>query len=125
MNKLEATHLRLTPEEMTVLEDGSAQILLALEERCGGQSLALEAHPELAETAKAVQSMRAKAAAAALGLELRGDGFPFAADVIAEARRVFQRIVDAEPDDLDPSGWVAATAGATSFLDHNLPDQGA
>ena len=90
------------------LHDGTAARLLDLEERYGTQAAALHAHPELAATAEIVQTIRAKIAAHRLGVELRLDGgaLPFPPDVLADCRRVFQRIVDL-PRDRDPVGRVA------------------
>ena len=91
-----------------MLHDGTAARLLDLEERYGTQAAALDAHPELAATARTVQTIRAKIAAHRLGVELHLDGgaLPFPPDVLADCRRVFQRIVDLPPD-RDPVGRVA------------------
>ena len=88
--------LQFTGDELLVLHDGSAALLLDLEERYGTQAAALDAHPELALTATTVQTIRAKIAAHKLGVELHLDGgaLPFPPDVLADCRRVFQRIVD-------------------------------
>jgi len=100
--------LKLTGGELLVLHDGTAARLLDLEECYGTQAAALEAHPELAATASTVQSIRAKIAAHRLGVDLHLEGgtLPFPPDVLANCRRVFQRIVDV-PCDRDPVGRVA------------------
>lgn len=104
--------LRLTGDELLVLHDGSAARLLDLEERYGTQAAALDRHPELAATAATVQRIRAKVAAYRLGVELELDAgaLPFPPDVLADTRRVFQRIVD-RPSDRDAVADDAATAG--------------
>jgi hypothetical protein len=89
--------------ETAALGDGSVARLLDLEERYGSQRAALEAHPELAGAARPMQRVRAKVAAARLGLELRGGGRPFPPDVIAEASRTLRAALLA-PDDPDPLG---------------------
>lgn len=102
------TTLTLTGDELVVLHDGSAARLLDLEERYGTQAAALGAHPELTDTARAVQTIRAKIAAHRLGVELDLDGgsLPFPPHVLADCQRVFQRIVDLPPD-RDSVGRVA------------------
>jgi hypothetical protein len=95
--------------------------LLEAEDRYGSQRAALEAHPELADTARALQLARAQAAAEAMGLTLRGDGRPLPADVVDELQLLFGRIVASE-DDLDPLAGIATAAGLARFLDEHAVD---
>jgi hypothetical protein len=94
--------------------------LLGAEERYGSQRAALEAHPELADTARALQLARAQAAAEAMRLTLRGDGRPLPADVVDELRLLFGRIV--AEDNLDPLAGIATPARLTRFLDEHPVD---
>jgi hypothetical protein len=116
--------LTLTGPEGVVLYDGSAARLLALEDRYGGQGAALNAYPELAEVARVVQRIRAKIAAAALGVELRGDGAPFPEDVLAGTELAFRRLV-AGPDDPDALLGAPASPGLPGPGDEDAVDEGA
>jgi hypothetical protein len=97
--------------------------LLKLEERYGTQRAALEARPDLAPTAKALQLARAQVAAEVMGLELRGDGRALPADIVAELQLVFSRIV--AEDDLDAVAGIATPSGLARFLDDHAVDDGA
>jgi hypothetical protein len=89
MKTLFAT-VRLTAEEAAAWRDGSLAAVLDAEDRHGGQRAAIEAEPELAACAPLLQRVRAKFCAAALGVELRGDGRPFPPEVVADASRAFR-----------------------------------
>jgi hypothetical protein len=95
--------VQLTAEEAAAWRDGSLAALLDAEDRHGGQRAAIEAEPELATYAPLLQRVRAKFCAAALGVELRGDGRPFPPEVIAEASRAFRAAL-LSPYDPDPLG---------------------
>ena len=108
-------------EHALLVEHG--QELLELEERYGTQRAALEARPDLALAAEALQLARAQVAAEAMGLELRGDGRALPPDVLAELHLVFSRIV--AEDDLDAFAGIATPSGLTRFLDDHPVDDGA
>jgi hypothetical protein len=91
----------LTAGEAAAWLQGHLAALLDAEDRYGGQAAALEAEPQLATYAPILQRVRAKLCAAALGLELRGDGRPFPPEVVAEASRVLRAIL-VDPEHADP-----------------------
>lgn len=113
----------LTDYEAGVIADGRAARLLQLEDRYGSQRAALDAHPELVEVAPALQRIRAKIAANALGIELRGDGLPFPEHVLADAEIVFRRLVAARPDDANTLLGAAAAAGLAGLRDDDPADE--
>jgi hypothetical protein len=89
----------LTAAEWAALADGTAARLLHLEARYGGQKAVLDAHPELRPVARAVQRIRAKAAAAFIGVDVDlSRGRPLPLDVLADAERAFRLIVAAHDD---------------------------
>jgi hypothetical protein len=92
---------RLTAEDLRGLGADKLAVLVDAEERYGSQAAAIEAEPGLAKLAPALQQLRARQAAQALGVELRGDGRPFAPEVIARASRVFRAILLGRPEDAD------------------------
>jgi hypothetical protein len=106
-------------ERRLLVEHGEE--LLELEERYGTQRAALEARPALAPTAKALQLARAQVAAEAMGLELRGDGRPLPADIVAELQIVFSRLV--AESDVDPLAGIATPSSLARFLDEHVVDE--
>ena len=94
--------------------------LLELEERYGTQRAALEARPDLAATARALQLARAQVAAEAMGLELRGDGRPLPPDLLAELQLVFSRLV--AEDDADAVAGITTPSRLARFLDQHAVD---
>jgi hypothetical protein len=87
-------HLRVG--DLSALASDDVARVLAAEDEYGGQAAAIEAEPALAEAAATVQRVRAALAAAALGVELRGDGRPFSDDLVANAARVLRLIVECD-----------------------------
>jgi hypothetical protein len=113
----------LTAAERALLVEHGAE-LLGLEEHHGTQREALEARPDLAPTAQALQLARAQVAAERMGLRLRGDGRALPADVVVELQLVFSRIVETE-NDLDSLAGIATASGLARFLDEHAVDDGA
>jgi hypothetical protein len=111
----------LTAAERQLLVEHGEQ-LLKLEQRHGSQRAALAAHPELTETAEALQIARADAGARALGLTLRRGGRPFAPEVLAHLELVFARLV--AEDDPQPPIQVTAAARLARLLNDDPVDQG-
>ena len=66
--------LRLRDEDVSLLRTGKLHEVLELEQQHGAH--VVDARPELAEAAQALQRVRAAAAADKLGIVLRGDGRP-------------------------------------------------
>jgi hypothetical protein len=120
---IDTVGLDLTPEEAAVFEDGSAARLFELEERYGSQRTVLDAYPELAATAAAVQRIRAKWCAREFGFELRGDGVPFPEHILAAAELAFRRLVTVAPDDPDALPRIATSTGTSRPDDDDLVDE--
>ena len=72
-----------------------------LEQQHGAQ--VVDARPDLAEAAQALQRVRAAAAADKLGIVLRGDGRPLPGWLVAELSRVLRRVL-LRPEDADTLG---------------------
>jgi hypothetical protein len=110
----------LTSAERILLEE-RGEDLLELEERYGSQQAALDARPDLAEVARALQHARAQAAATALGLRLRRDAHPLPERLLAGIERTFARIV--AQDDREALGDVTASSRLARLLDDDGLDQ--
>jgi hypothetical protein len=83
----------LSAAEQEALSSGSIERLRDAEARYGTQRAALDAHPELGPVAPLLQSIRAKAAADALGVRLRGDGDPFPPHILERLRKVVRNLL--------------------------------
>ena len=108
-------------EHALLVEHG--QELLELEERYGTQRAALEARPDLALAAEALQLARAQVAAEAMGLELRGDGRalrPTSSPNCTSCSRASSRKTISSS-----LAGIATPSGLTRFLDDHPVDDGA
>jgi hypothetical protein len=92
--------LHITVRDFALLTDGTLERVLEAEQRYLGLAAAVEAEPELEEGAAALQRLRAQLAAAEVGVELRGDGRPFPAEVVSAASRALRRSL-LRPGDAD------------------------
>jgi hypothetical protein len=90
---MKETVLTFTVSDFALLVDGTIRRVLEAEQRYLGLEPAVEAEPDLREGAAALQRLRAQLAAAAIGVELRGDGRPFPREIVAAASRALRRAV--------------------------------
>jgi hypothetical protein len=85
------TVLHFSVADFAMLADGTIAHMIEAEQRYVGLDAAVEAEPDLREAAAALQRVRAQLAAAEVGIELRGDGRPFPAEIVAAASRALRR----------------------------------
>jgi hypothetical protein len=91
LEAVEDGRLELDDADTVCFRSGCVLDVLDAEQQLG--SGVVDAHPELAEAARALQHARAAYAAQKLGLRLRGDGKPLPRWLADELSRVLRRVI--------------------------------